>query len=180
MKDQNKTFSAKKISLGGILLALTVITLFAESILPTSKLSLYALSSFFISVMIMESGAKAGLVFYISSVLLAFIVVQNKIELIPYAAFFGNYGLIKYLIEKLGNLFFEYILKILYFSVWLTAAFLLFKSFFAANIKIDFPWWTLFLLFEAAFLIYDYVYTLIIRYYSLKLKSRLKITNQEP
>lgn len=176
MNNQNKRYSAKILSLGGILLALTAITLFAESILPTGKLSLFALSSFFISVMIMESGARAGLVFYVSSVLLSLIVVQNKIELIPYIAFFGNYGLVKFLVEKLRNLVLEYVLKITYFSIWLSVAFFFFKAFFAANIKVEFPWWIVIILLEAAFIVYDYVYTLITRYYSVKLKDRLKIS----
>ena len=176
MNEQNKRFSARILSLGGVLLALTVITLFAESILPTSKLSLYSLSSFFIAVMIIESGAKAGLVFYISSALLALVVVQNKLELIPYIAFFGNYGLVKYLVEKLRNLFLEYVLKISYFSIWLVVAFIFAKAFFAANIKINFPWWVVIVLLEAAFVIYDYVYSLIVRYYSAKFRDRLKIS----
>jgi hypothetical protein len=175
MNEKNKPFSSKKISLGGILLALTVITLFAESILPTSKLSLYALSSFFVSVMVIESGVKTGWVFYIASVLLSLIVVQNKIELIPYIAFFGNYGLIKLFIERLRNIFVEYVLKVLYFSAWLTAAVLFFQRFFMENLKIEFPWWIIIVLFEVVFIVYDYVYTLFVRYYSVKFKKLLKI-----
>jgi hypothetical protein len=38
--------TAKRIALSGVLLALVVIVLYAESIAPTSKLTLYALSSF--------------------------------------------------------------------------------------------------------------------------------------
>lgn len=154
---------------------MTVITLFAESILPTSKLALYALSSFFISVVIIESGVKTGLVFYISSVLLSLIVVQNKLELIPYIVFFGNYGLIKLFIERLRKLALEYILKILYFSVWLTAAVFFFERIFMENINFDFPWWAVFIVFEIVFVVYDYVYSLFVRYYIAKLKGLLRM-----
>ena len=82
--------NTRKVALGGILLALTVIILYAESVMPTSKLSLYALSSFFVSVIVIESGIRAGWIFYVASSLLALIIIPDKIALIPYLVFFWS------------------------------------------------------------------------------------------
>jgi uncharacterized membrane protein YedE/YeeE len=114
--------TAKRIALSGVLLALVVIVLYAESIAPTSKLTLYALSSFFVSVIVMESGVGSGWFFYVASSLLSLIIVPDKLDLVPYFAFFGVYGILKYYIERLNKLILEYILKYAFFNVCLVAA----------------------------------------------------------
>ena len=175
MHNNGNQFNAKKISLSGILAALTVMTLFLATTMPTSRLSLYALSSFFVSIIIIEFGVKAGWVFYISSLLLALIVVQNKVGLIPYGLFFGVYGVAKFYIEKADNIILEYILKIVYFNIFIIVSVLLIKEFFLDSVRVDFSWWIVILGAEAIFVIYDYVYTRFIQYYNAKLRQILKI-----
>lgn len=167
-----KTF---RIALGGILGALTVICLFLASILPTSRLSLYALSSFFISIVVIETGIKAGWIFYVSTALLAGILVPDKLEVIPYVIFFGIYGIIKYHIEAIKKLYVEYILKYAYFNLCMAAAILLIRQVFAESVKIQLPWWLIIAAFEIVFLVYDLVYTMFIAYYKDKLKKKLRL-----
>ncbi len=169
----NNRFTAKKIALGGILGALAVICLFFAVTLPTSRLSLYALSSFFVSVMIIETGISAGCIFYASTSLLSLLLLPDKTGVIPYVIFFGIYGIIKYYIEKLDRLILEYILKFVYFNACLFAAIYAIKSFFMADIKVELPWWVVILLFEVIFLVYDYVYTLFIDYFRKKIKPKM-------
>ncbi|MCX7711867.1 MAG: hypothetical protein N2484_18645 [Clostridia bacterium] len=166
---------AKRLSLSGVLLALTVLCLFIESIAPTNRLAFYALSSFFVSVVIMEFGLTAGWTFYIASCLLSLIIVQDKMNLIPYVLFFGNYGIIKFYIEKRNKLWLEYILKFVYFNIVLFFLYISVKTFILPEVSVKFPWWILIVFAEAAFLIYDYVYSLVIQYYCSKIKNVLKI-----
>lgn len=167
--------NTRKVALGGILLALTVIILYAESVMPTSKLSLYALSSFFVSVIVIESGIRAGWIFYVASSLLALIIIPDKIALIPYLVFFGVYGIIKFYVEKLNKPVLEYIFKVAYFNACLAAAFLLIKEFFLESVRVDFPWWAVIAVLEVVFIIYDYVYTLFIQYYNQKIKKMIRL-----
>lgn len=171
----NKASATGRVALNGILAALVTITLYLESILPVNKLSLYALSSFFIAVVIMKYGIKNGWAFYLATCLLAFAVIPDKFGLIPYAVFFGLYGIVKFYIEKLNKLIPEYILKLLYFNLCLILAIFLIREFFIQNIKINFPWWIAIVLSEIVFVIYDYVYTLLIQYYNTKLKRVLRL-----
>lgn len=161
--------------MSGILGALAVICLFLASILPTNRLSLYALSSFFISVVIIEGGIKAGWLFYAASTLLSLILVPDKPAIIPYVIFFGIYGIIKYHIEKINRLFIEYILKFVYFNLCMAAAILLIRQVFAESVKIALPWWVIIAVFEVVFFIYDYVYSMFIAYYREKLRKRLRL-----
>lgn len=167
-------FNARKISLSGILLALTVITLFLAAVLPVNELSLYALSSFFVSIIIIEFGIGAGWIFYMSSCLLSLIVIPNKLALIPYVAFFGAYGVIKYYIEKIDKVVIEYILKISYFNIFALTALYFVKKLFLNDFN-NFPWWAVIAGMEVAFVAYDYVFTLFIQYYNNKLKKVLKV-----
>ena len=170
----NRTWSkAKKVSLSGILIALTVISLFLSVIVPTNTLSFYALSSFFISIIIMEFGTNSGWAFYAASSILALIILPDKIGLIPYVAFFGLYGLIKFYIERLKKLLLEYILKIAYFTAAFAIAWTFAKEFFSSRINIGFPLLVLIIILEIAFIVYDYVYTLFIQYYNTKLRNML-------
>ncbi len=166
---------ASKIALSGILGALAVICLFFASILPTSRLSLYALSSFFICIVIIENGIKAGWFFYAATTLLAVILVPDKLSIIPYAIFFGAYGAVKYYIEKINRLLIEYIVKYIFFNICLAAAVLFIWQIFAASVKINLPWWILIVVLEIVFFIYDYVYSMVIAYYRDNLRKKLRL-----
>jgi len=168
-------FSARKLTLGGILLALSVIVLYFATSLPTSRLSLYALSSFFVSVIVMEAGVKTGWLYYISSSLLSFFLLHNKAALVPYIVFFGVYGIVKYYVEKIDKPVFEYVLKLVYFNVCVAAAYVFIKEVFLESIEIKFPWPVALILLQVIFIVYDYVYTLFIRYYDRKLKKMLRV-----
>lgn len=172
---QNHASNTRKLAFGGVFAALVVVILLVESLVPTSKLSLYVLSSFFSAVLIMEFGIGTGWAFYIATSLLTFLVIPDKLGVVPYLLFFGLYGNIKYHIEKIRNLLPEYILKYLFFNVCLAAAWFTAKELFIGNIDIKLPWWVLLIGLEVVFALYDYVYTLFIRYYNTRLKRILRI-----
>lgn len=171
---ENKS-NARKIALNGILGALALVSLFLATVMPTNRLALYALSSFFISVAIVESGIKAGWLFYASTALLALIILPEKLGLVPYVIFFGFYGIAKYYIEKLNKIFLEYILKFIYFNICLGIAWMLIMQFFIAELTVKLPWFVVIAALEIIFLIYDFVYTMFIAYYRDKLKKMLHI-----
>ncbi|NTV89903.1 MAG: hypothetical protein HGA22_06020 [Clostridiales bacterium] len=170
---KNKGTSAKKIALGGILGALVLICLFFAVTLPTSRISLYALASFFVSVIIIEAGISTGWLFYVSTGLLSFVILPDKVGIIPYLVFFGLYGIVKYYIEKLDSIILEYVLKLVYFNACLVAAIFLIRNFFVTDITVNLPWWIVIVLLEVVFVIYDYVYTLFVAYFREKIKPKL-------
>lgn len=170
----NNNKRVKVIALGGILAAFTVICVFLASILPTSVLSLYAISSLFISIIIIEFGSKAGWTFYLVSSILSVVLVP-RLEVIPFVVFFGIYGLIKFYTEKFQSRILEYALKLVYFNICLFLAFFFMKEIIFAEIKIPAPIYIVAALLEIVFIVYDYVYSLFIQFYSSKLKPKLKL-----
>jgi hypothetical protein len=172
---KNNSLDTKKIALNGILGALAVICLLLATVLPTNRLSFYALSSFFIAVSIIESGARAGWLFFLATSLLSLIIVPDKLGIVPYVIFFGLYGLVKYYIEKLDKIMIEYILKFVYFNICTGIAVLTVSKLFGYELSIKLPWWLLIIALEVVFFVYDIVYTLFINYYRDRLKPRMKL-----
>jgi hypothetical protein len=164
----------KRLTLNGILGALAIICLLLANILPTNRISLYALSSFFISISIIENGIRAGWIFYAATSLLSFIIVPDKLSLAPYVIFFGLYGIVKFYIEKLGRLILEYILKFVYFNACAGIAAAAFTGIFRFKLSAAIPLWLFAIAGEIVFFIYDFVYTLFINYYREKLRTKFK------
>ncbi len=170
----NNGSRVKRITLSGILLAFTVICVFLAAVLPTSKLSLYALSSLFMSVILIEFGTKAGWAFYLASAILSALLVP-RLEVIPFVVFFGIYGLIKLYIERLNSRITEYILKLAYFNICLILGLFFLKEIILNGVNLSAPVYIVAAVLEVVFVVYDYIYTLFIRFYGTQLKQRLRL-----
>lgn len=159
---------SRKIAYSGILLSLNIIILILVNIIPINTLFLLGLASLPIAVVIMEYGPKAGIIFYIGSVLLSFMIMANKAQWILYIFTFGIYGLVKYIIEKDRSFVQEYILKLLAANILIIFAYMILKQFIYIPVNIF-----IILVFEIAFIIYDFVYSQFIDFYNDKLKRFL-------
>ncbi len=94
---------AKKVALGGLLLALSVICMALGSIIETGTLFLLAAASFFVGIIFREFGGKTGAAFYLASVLLGAILAPNKFYVITYAAMAVYILAIEIVWELLGS-----------------------------------------------------------------------------
>ncbi len=169
MRDK-KTF---KLALGGICLALTLIFMFAVSVVPGIELTLFAISSVFVAVMILESGVSGAVLLYLASCILGFILVPNKIALIPYIFLFGYYGIVKYFIEKLPTAVSQIITKVVFFAAVMCVGFLGFKELLLGAVELpDYPVAVLIIAGTAFMMLYDYIYTLIINLYVTKVQRK--------
>lgn len=162
-----------KITLGGICLALTVIFMFAGSIVPGIELTLYAISSVFVAVMILEAGVGSGVILYAAAVLLGFVLIPNKLAIIPYAFLFGYYGIVKYYIEKLSSGIGQVIIKAIFFAAVLSIALLGFKELLLGSINLpDLPVIVLIAGGTLMMILYDYIYTLLINFYLKRVQRK--------
>lgn len=157
---------SRKIAYGGMLLALNCIILLLINILPINTLFLLGLSSLPIAVVIMEYGPKAGIIFYMGSFLLSFMLLANKSQWILYIFTFGIYGLVKYMIEKDRSFVKEYVLKLLSANILIIITYFILKPFVYIPVNI-----ITIIVFEISFIIYDFVYSKFIDYYNLKLRK---------
>ncbi len=170
-----KTLDTKIIATGGILLALSLVTLLGATFVPGIELTLYALSTVYVAIMIVEFSHFAGWIFYFASMMLAFILVPNKAGMIPYTIIFGIYAMIKYYIESCKKFpqWLEVVFKLVFCNVMLVLGLIFFGELFTGAIQV--PELALPILLIGAqvfFLAYDYILTLVIGFYQ---KRRLKV-----
>ena len=160
---RNKTF---KIALGGLCLALAVICLFGATFVPGVDLTLFALSSLFTVIMIIETGISGGLLIYAGACILGLILIPGKIALIPYICFFGYYGILKFFIEKSKSGVVQISIKLVFFAALMCLGLLAFRQVIASAVELpEFPTAVLIIGGTLMLLLYDYILTFLINFY---------------
>ena len=178
---------AKDIALGGILVALTTIVLYATSILPISTLAILTIASALIPVCIIRSNIQTSIFVYISSSLIAFFLVPINISFL-YFVFFGVYGIIKYFIERIRKEKLEIVLKVVFFNIAFIIGFIIMQNVLGINIIaglevlmsrfFDTSARTiatiiLWIVAQPIFLSYDYAMTMIITFYMERIHKNI-------
>lgn len=161
---------SKKMAYSGILLGLNIVLLLISNLISINTMFFMGLASLIISVIVMEYGVNTGVVFYIASIILSFIVMPNKSQWLLYTLTFGIYGLVKYFIEKGRPIYTEIILKLIFANLVAVILYLILKNIVIIPINI-----ITIIVYQVAFLIYDYVYSLFIEYYNEKIKRIINI-----
>ncbi len=96
--------------------AFSVIFLYLAAIFPTGQLGFLGISSLFGVAAVCEYGVTGGILVFVVTALVGFIVIPDKTGPILYAVFFGYYPILKYAAEKLRSRFLEWVLKLTIFS----------------------------------------------------------------
>jgi hypothetical protein len=166
----------QNIAIGGICLAGSVLSVLLASIVPGAELTLYAVSSLFVAVMVLEAGMRGGWMLYSGTILLCLILLPNKLALFPYIFFFGLYGIIKYYAEKNHHPAIQLAIKALAFYVVFGAGYLFFRQIFFGTIQLpDVPLPALAIAGLAFLVLYDFIFTQIIQIY----RKRIRRTEKE-
>lgn len=158
---------AKNITLGGILCAITILLLLGISILPTSKLTLFAITSAIIPLAIIRSTVKTAILVYLCTSIIGIILVP-KTTLILYILFFGIYGIVKFYIEKVNKISVEILIKLIFFNTSLTITLLTLKTLLFSYLNIKIPILYVYGIGQILFLVFDYALTLLITYFIKK------------
>lgn len=164
---------SKKVALGGVLSVLCIFSLYLAVYLPTNRIFFYGLSSIFSSVIMVEGGAGWAWTFYGATSMLAFFLVPNKIGIIPYVLFFGLYGIVKYYIEGIENVFLQIVLKGGVFLLSMLGTAIIAKEIFMSEVSSKLPLWVIAIIALVIFYVYDYAYTRFIMYYEIVLKKKI-------
>lgn len=109
-----------KIAAIAVLSALSAVLLYFASILPTGRLALIAIAGLLPAVAVVNYGLSGGVYCFVVSGALALLVLPVKAPAIVYAVFFGNYPIIKSLIERIRKLPLEWLLKLVWMNAVLT------------------------------------------------------------
>lgn len=172
----NRQFKNKKtfkIALGGIYLALIIMFLFGATMIPGIDLTLFACSSFFVAFMLLETNVGGAILLYVAASLLGFVILPNKLAIVPFVFMFGYYGILKYYIEKIHGALPQLVIKIIFFLAAISIGLVGFFKVISSSIHL--PNCSLALLIiagTAMMIVYDLIYTYIIRFYEIRIQHR--------
>ncbi|ADL52875.1 hypothetical protein [Clostridium cellulovorans] len=169
------------ISRGGILTALSFMLVYISTVIPTSRLTVLALTSLIVPIAILTTNIKTSLVIYIATSVISLMFLGLRGNVLLYILLFGIYGLIKLFIEKFKNLPLEIFLKLVYFNcvllvLWLSAS--LFTD--VTGIKLpEIPYIIpiAFVVMQFIFIVFDYALTQGINYFLNKIYDKIKFRN---
>ncbi len=146
----------------GICTAISAVVLYMASIVPTGRLVLCAVASVTVCVLMIKFGIKGALLLYAAVSAIAFVLLPDKTIFFGYLLFFGNYPIVKALIEKKNSLVFEWVLKILLFCLYAIVAYLGINLFFPSLAQIEYSLWLVLVATVAVAAVYDVALSLLI------------------
>lgn len=172
---KRKSSFDKRIVISGVLVALSVIILYVGSMFQTLDLTMSAIVSLLVVVIVIEMGYKYAWFTYLATAILSLLLLPQKSPAIFYACFMGFYPIIKSHVERFNSMVVRWTIKLVAGNVALIAMFLL-LSFFVPEEFIG--GWMLvgtYILGVAAFVMYDIALTKLISLYFAQVRDRIKI-----
>lgn len=161
------TRTSHRASLTSMFAAMSLIFLYLASILPAGRIACYFLSSVFVMGLVLEEEIGLAWLMFAAVSALSLLLMPDIVRVVPYVLFFGHYGINKYYIEtRIRDKVMGYILKLLYYNAALILLYLLARSIIEQDIlDLNIPFWIVIVLAEAAFVLYDFLFTKVTSYY---------------
>lgn len=109
----------KQLAFLGILLAVSSLLLLLTTVVPFNTLFILALSSFLLGVAIKETDIRMGIAYLVAALVLAFVLMPDKLLCITYGAFLGYIYLVECMKKRRKPLFKGslYLVKFLIFNL---------------------------------------------------------------
>ncbi len=167
-----------KVSLGGVVAALSLVLMLLTSIIPFGTYAFPAFAGILLVLLVFNLGYAYAFAVYFVTAALSFLLVTDKEAALYYALFLGFYPILKGVIERIPSKPVQYIVKLALFNVCMIAAFYIGitllsipkESFNLFGVYL--PW--VFLIFgNIVFIIYDLCITRLVTLYLLKWHDRL-------
>jgi len=170
----------KKIASAAMLSAVSVLLLYLSSVMPTMRVGLVAIAGILPSFLVIRFGVSAGFISYAAASILALLLLPNKLTALLYIILFGHYPMVKSLIERIGRMWLEWVLKLslcnILLSILLAIYLMLFgrpiiDSIFSFNLPVPVLYIALFAAGNIAFVIYDIGFTKLIAVFLARFKK---------
>ncbi len=160
------------LAVSAVLSALGVVVMLLGTVISVLDLTMVAIASIFVFFAIIEMGKPYQYLIYVTTSVLAILLLPDKFSAVLYLIFGGIYPILKQKIEKLPTVF-SWVIKAVYFNLVLVGAVLGAKYLFGVDeeeLTI-----ALFAIGNVAFFMYDIAMTKLITYYLLGLRKKFRI-----
>ena len=164
----------RMLSLSAMFAAFTIVVLYLSYVFPNMKFTFYFLSSVFVMGILVEHRVFPAILMFAAASLLSLVLLPIGYAL-PYILLFGHYGIAKYLIEEKMSAVAAFLVKLLYFDLFLAAVyFLVYASGMLplGEMLEKLPLWALALIVQPLFFVYDFLFSKITVFYVNNIRSR--------
>jgi len=167
-----------KVSLGGVVAALSLVLMLLTSIIPFGTYAFPAFAGILLVLLVFNLGYAYAFAVYFVTAALSFLLVTDKEAALYYAMFLGFYPILKGVIERIPSKPVQYIVKLALFNVCMIAAFYIGISLLSIpkesfNLFGVYLPWVFLILGNIVFIIYDLCITRLVTLYLLKWHDRL-------
>ena len=164
-----RRFSARPLTLSAMVLALTVLFLYASEVVPYCRLACMVLASLFVYVLVAEHLQLYAWLTYLAAALLSFLLLPSRVSWFFYVVLIGHYGIVRELFVKNVNMaWLRSLLLLLYANVGLALGGYLLSLFAGIDLLTLLPDWPIVLLVavvELCLFLLDFVYNAFTGYY---------------
>ena len=170
-----KSSNTRSIAFGGVLSSLLIILIVLSSYIPTNRLSIFFIMSLIGMIIIFEFNTFLYMLVFVCVSALGFLMMGNKVLIVPYVSFFGIYPLVKLFIEKLNRLALEFVIKIIFFVVVLSVSYIIWGRLLIPEIKsVKDYLWIIPILSIILFILYDILLSKCMDYYNYRLRKYIR------
>lgn len=174
--EKKRAITAKQLTVGAAVTALTLICLYAASVTSWMHLSLYFLCSVFGYALLCERRYAAAILMYAAVTLLAFLLLPNKVPALFFGVLGGHFGIFFcFMTEKCRSRILRLGAMLLYCSAFTLLGLYLVKPILGYAVSLSamgFPirTWLAVLLLELLFFVWAVLYRLVARVYDKRIR----------
>lgn len=169
--------NSKVIAYSGVATALSVVMLFLGSIFWVLGYTMPLVASLVMIILLDSISQKSALLTFISTSIISFILLNDKECVLLYILFFGYYPLIRDKINDIKPKFLLYLLKFITFNAAMVLTQVLCVYVFGIPFDDMLGKWGIVvfvLCLNLVFVVFDKLYTLLLRLYRIKLKKKVE------
>lgn len=169
--------NSKVIAYSGVATALSVVMLFLGSIFWVLGYTMPLVASLVMIILLDSISQKSALLTFVSTSIISFILLNDKECVLLYVLFFGYYPLIKDKINDIQPKFLSYLLKFVTFNAAMVLTQILCVYVFGIPFDDMLGKWGIVvfvLCLNLVFVVFDKLYTLLLRLYRIKLKKKVE------
>lgn len=174
MAKRKRSFD-KRIVVSGVLAALSVIILYLGCAIEVLDLTMSAIVSLLVVVIVIEMGYSYAWLTYAATAIISLLLLPQKTPAVFYACFMGFYPIMKSYIERIGSSILRWIVKLTIGSAALGFMFLVIKIFVPDEFEGGWLLAFTYVIGVVAFVMYDMAVTRLIGLYFARIRDRIKI-----
>ena len=172
---RRKSSFDKRIVVCGVLVALSVIILYLGCAIEVLDLTMSAIVSLLVVVIVIEMGYNYAWLAYVATSILSLVLLPQKSPAIFYACFMGFYPIIKSYVERLKTAVGRWSVKLIVGNAALVMMFLLLSLFVPDEFEGGWVLIGTYALAFVTFILYDVALTKLITLYFRMIRDRVKI-----